>query len=236
MLRDAGSVLRLVGLRKAYGHGGKEIEALRGVDLCLAAGEMLAISGASGSGKSTLLHLAGLLEQPDAGRVWLDGQEVTHLPARALAAQRNRKLGFVFQAFHLLPRLSAQENVELPLRYRGLPERVRRQRAERALARVGLADRRRHRPGELSGGQCQRVAVARALVGEPRLLLADEPTGALDPRSGEEILALFGTLNREERLTLVIVTHSGAVAARCDRRLVMEAGRLLPEAAPAATG
>ncbi|MCJ2126314.1 ABC transporter ATP-binding protein [Methylobacterium sp. J-077] len=185
--------------------------------------------GASGSGKTTLMNLIGLLDRPSHGEIHLDGVPTAYLRDDDLAVLRNRRIGFVFQAFHLLPRLPALDNVALPLLYRGLGKRLRRARAAEALHKVGLADRASHRPDELSGGQRQRVAIARALVGGPTLLLADEPTGNLDSRAADDIMALFLALNRDLGVTILIVTHDPAVAARCPRRIVMRDGRVLDD-------
>ncbi|MCX6022012.1 MAG: ABC transporter ATP-binding protein [Chloroflexi bacterium] len=195
--------------------GDLEVAALRGVDLDIAQGEFVAIMGPSGSGKSTLMNMIGCLDQPSAGSYVLNGQEVADLSDRELAGVRNRTIGFVFQGFNLLARTSALENVELPMLYGRMPNR--RERAQAALERVGLGERMDHKPNELSGGQQQRVAIARALVTHPALILADEPTGALDTRTTEEIMALFGELNRDEGITIVLVTHAREVAEYTDR-------------------
>ncbi len=209
-------MIELRGLSRDYRVGDEVVHALRQVDLDIDAGELVAITGASGSGKSTLMNLIGCLDRPDAGTYRLAGDEVAGLSHDALAGVRSRKIGFVFQSFHLLPRQDAVANVALPLRYQRRADAV--ARAEAALRRVGLADRMRHRPNELSGGQRQRVAIARALAGEPAIILADEPTGALDSRTGAEVLDLFQQLHRDGR-TILIVTHDPAVAARCPRRV-----------------
>jgi len=203
--------------------GGGDVRALDGVSLQIERGERVAIVGASGSGKSTLMNILGLLDRPDSGRHRLDGQDVSSLGPTAQAKLRNAKIGFVFQAFHLLPRASALENVELPLIYSDRPaiDGL----GRRALDLVGLADRATHTPAELSGGQQQRVAIARALVNEPDLLLADEPTGNLDAHSAAEILAAFEALSATGR-TIVIVTHDPEVARRCPRRIRIEHGRI----------
>jgi putative ABC transport system ATP-binding protein len=204
--------------------GGPPVEALRGVSLSIERGDFVAIMGSSGSGKSTLMNVLGLLDRPDAGRYLLDGQDVAQLDVDRQAGVRNRRLGFVFQSFHLLPRASALENVELPLLYSDREDIA--GRGRRALERVGLADRIDHRPSELSGGQQQRVAIARALVNEPDLLLADEPTGNLDTGSAGEVMSVFESLHRAGN-TIVIVTHDPAIAGRCQRVARIEAGRVL---------
>jgi putative ABC transport system ATP-binding protein len=207
---------------------GETVQALAGVTLSIERGEFVAIVGSSGSGKSTLMNVVGLLDQPTAGRYLFDGQDVAGIGLDAQAAMRNRRIGFVFQAFHLLPRVSALENVELPLLYSdrrsiaGL--------GRRALEAVGLGDRVRHTPSELSGGQQQRVAIARALVNEPDLLLADEPTGNLDERSASDVLAIFQALHRAGR-TIVLVTHDARVAAHTRRICRIEGGRIVADAA-----
>ncbi|MEV7973653.1 ABC transporter ATP-binding protein [Cellulomonas sp. NPDC089187] len=213
-----GPVIDLAGARKTYRSGAIEFEALRGIDLRIGTGEYVAIMGPSGSGKSTLMNIIGCLDVLTAGTYQLAGEDVGDLDEVDLAEVRNRRLGFVFQQFHLLPALSAWRNVELPLIYRNLPAPERRERAVSALERVGLGDRLDNRPGELSGGQQQRVAVARALVGEPALILADEPTGNLDSVSTEDVLALFDELHAHGR-TIVLITHELEVAQRA-RRIV----------------
>lgn len=220
-------VIQATGLKRQYG-GATGLMALRGVSLTVEPGQFVALVGTSGSGKSTLLQLLGCLDRPNAGELFIDGLEVSTLTDEQLAGVRNKRLGFVFQSFHLLPRLRADENVALPLRYGGVPEKERLKRARALLERVGLGDRLDHRPSELSGGQCQRVAVARALVADPPLLLADEPTGNLDSKSGQEILDLFLELHREGR-TIVMVTHDPAVAAIADRRIHLEDGEIVRE-------
>ena len=219
------SLLQLEGVTKTYRMGDLEVPALRGVDLRVERGDLVAIMGPSGSGKSTLMNLLGCLDRPTSGRFLVDGQDVSQKDRAALAEVRNRTLGFVFQSFNLLPRTSAEENVELPLVYAGVPSRERRERARRALARVGLADRRRHHPSQLSGGQQQRVAIARALVNEPLVVRADEPTGNLDSRTSDEVMALFQEL-QGEGITIVLVTHEPDVAAWASRVLVVRDGRI----------
>ena len=213
-------------LVKTYMLGGVPIRALDGVSLSIADGELLAVMGPSGSGKSTLMNVLGCLDRPDSGRYLLGGEEVSRLSQNRLAEIRNRRIGFVFQTFNLLPRMTALENVELPLLYAGRSDA--REKAERALKMVGLADRMRHEPSQLSGGQRQRVAIARAIVVDPDIILADEPTGNLDSRTGDEILDLLKSLNAGGR-TVVMVTHDPRVAAHCRRRIRMMDGRIIGE-------
>jgi putative ABC transport system ATP-binding protein len=213
-------------LARHYVVGGEVVRALDGVSFEIGRGEWVAIVGQSGSGKSTLMNLVGCLDTPTSGAYRLNGADVAGLSDDALADLRNREIGFVFQTFQLLPRASALANVELPLVYRGMPRRERRRQAEAALEAVGLANRMHHRPNELSGGQRQRVAIARALVGEPSLLLADEPTGNLDSATGEEIIRLFDDLNRRGH-TIVLVTHEPRLAARCPRAIRLSDGRVV---------
>jgi putative ABC transport system ATP-binding protein len=210
------ALIELRGITKEYTIGKNDLAALRGVDLDVARGEFLAIMGPSGSGKSTLMNIIGCLDTPSAGTYRLAGRDVSRLGERELAKVRNREIGFVFQSFNLLPRSTSLCNVELPLIYGGLARRERRRRAVEALAAVGLADREQHRPSELSGGQCQRVAVARALVGKPALLLADEPTGNLDSATAAEILGLFCDIH-SRGTTIILVTHDESVARHAQR-------------------
>ncbi len=223
---DAVPVIRTRGLSKIYSAGTEaEVAALRGVDLSIARGEFVAIMGPSGSGKSTLMNLIGCLDTPSAGQYFCDGVDVSTLDKEALAKLRRDKIGFVFQGFHLLTRMDATDNVAMPLGYARVPHAERKARAREALAAVGLAERAGHRPNELSGGQQQRVAIARALVNNPPILLADEPTGALDSKTGEEILALFKRL-RDDGHTVILITHDAHVAAHADRTYVMRDGEL----------
>ena len=213
-------------LFKRYELGGETVTALDGVDLTVGAGEMVSITGPSGSGKSTLMHIIGCLDRPDEGIYRLAGEDVSRMSRDRLAEVRNRRIGFIFQTFNLLPRMSSLENVELPLLYGGQDDS--RAKAAAALERVGLADRMRHEPNQLSGGQRQRVAIARALVMDPALLLADEPTGNLDSRTGQEILGLFRLLHREGH-TIMIVTHDPSVASCCGRQVRLRDGRIVED-------
>ena len=226
---DTAPVILTRGLGKVYSAGTEaEVVALRGVDVRIERGEFVAIMGPSGSGKSTLMNLIGCLDTPTSGTYECDGVDVSTLDAEELATLRRDKIGFVFQGFHLLPRMHATDNVAMPLGYARVAPAERRQRALAALASVGLAERAGHRPNELSGGQQQRVAIARALVNSPPILLADEPTGALDSKTGEEILALFKRL-RDEGHTVILITHDAHVAAHADRTYVMRDGELHAE-------
>ena len=220
--------LEAVGIQKAYLVGGKPLPILRDLDLVVEAGEMVAIVGASGVGKSTLLHVLGGLDRVDAGRIAIAGTDVTSLQDADLVAFRNRQVGFVFQFHHLLPEFSALENAEMPMRIARTPLREARARAEELLGRVGLVDRLTHRPGTLSGGEQQRVAVARALIMRPAVLLADEPTGDLDEQTAETLHGLLRDMHQAYGLTSVIATHNPRLAAACDRILRLESGRLSP--------
>jgi len=222
----SGPLIAIDRLARHYVVGGETVRALDGVSFDIRQGEWVAIMGQSGSGKSTLMNLLGCLDTATSGTYRLNGADVETLSDDALADLRNKEIGFVFQTFQLLPRASAVANVELPLVYRGLPRRERRAMAEAALRSVGLANRMHHRPNELSGGQRQRVAIARALVGEPSILLADEPTGNLDSQTGEEIVRLFGELHARGH-TIILVTHEPKLAARCPRAIKLMDGRIL---------
>ncbi|MEU7698201.1 ABC transporter ATP-binding protein [Streptomyces sp. NPDC039028] len=222
-------VVRLRGVTKEYAGG---VRALDGVDLTVTEGELLGIVGPSGSGKSTLLHIVGTLDRPSSGTVEIAGYDIASLSDRRLSALRARRIGFVFQAFHLVPGVGALENVAEGLLYSGLPRARRRKMAAEALARVGLADRMRHRPHELSGGQKQRVAIARAVVGEPALLLADEPTGALDSASGGAVMTLLHELNAEGA-TIAVITHDTEIAGRLPRQVRIRDGRVVDDTSPA---
>ena len=220
------TVVRTVGLTRRYKMGDAFVDALRGVDLTIARGEFVALVGPSGSGKSTVLNLISGLDRPTSGQVWINGTELSASDERTLTRHRRQHVGFVFQSFNLLPRLTAEENVALPLMFSGVPEKERRTRARVLLEGVGLGPRLTHRPTQLSGGEQQRVAIARALVGQPALLLADEPTGNLDTAIGAEIMALLKELNQERELTLLVVTHDPEVAAFADRVVKLRDGQV----------
>lgn len=221
-------MLALQDVSRVYAHGAIRVEALRGMSLEVSRGEFVAICGPSGSGKTTLMNILGCLDRPTAGRYALEDVEVEGLPDDALARLRNRRIGFVFQTFNLLPRMTALRNVELPMVYAGVPRADRGTRALEALEAVGLSARATHRPAELSGGEQQRVAIARALVNRPALVLADEPTGNLDVRAADEILALLRRLNREGT-TLILVSHNPRVAAQAERVITLEDGRIVSD-------
>jgi putative ABC transport system ATP-binding protein len=217
-------VIELINVVKIYDQGAAEVRALRGVSLKIHAGDFITIRGSSGSGKSTLMNILGCLDRPSAGDYYLDGDNVQRMSKTALAHLRNRKLGFVFQGFNLLKRMSAVENVEMPLVYSGMSPQRRREKALRMLELVDLKQRAYHQPNQLSGGQQQRVAIARALVNEPQILFADEPTGNLDSKTGTEILTEFERLNRELGQTIVMVTHDAVVAERAPRQILVRDG------------
>ncbi|MCA1953599.1 MAG: ABC transporter ATP-binding protein [Anaerolinea sp.] len=222
-------VIEATNLTKVYKMGMVEVQALRGASLKIRRGEMVSIMGPSGSGKSTLMNILGCLDHPTGGEYILDGEKVSNLRDDQLAVIRNRKVGFVFQSFNLLPRATALSNVELPLRYAGVAARQRHERAIEALQSVGLGERMRHKPTELSGGQQQRVAIARALVNRPAILMADEPTGNLDSKSGKEIMELLLRLNRESGTTVIIVTHDPSVGAQTQRIIRIYDGLVVEE-------
>ncbi|HEX3815527.1 MAG TPA: ABC transporter ATP-binding protein [Mycobacteriales bacterium] len=228
-------VIELADVRKVYGSGEFHVEALRGVSLSIPQGDFVAIMGPSGSGKSTLMHILGCLDVLTSGQYLLAGEDVSRMDEFELAEVRNRQIGFVFQQFNLLPSLTASRNVELPLSYAGVSRDQRRQRAQAALERVGLGDRVSHRPGEMSGGQQQRVAVARALVSDPALVLADEPTGNLDSSATEDVLGLFAELHEQGR-TVVLITHEADVAARAGRIIRLWDGAIASDAPGGAGG
>lgn len=224
--KEMPSTILLHGIRKLYRIGGETLAALDGIDLDIRRGEFAALMGPSGSGKSTLMNILGCLDRPSAGSYLLDGAEVAGLDDDALAATRNKKIGFVFQNFNLLPRISALDNVALPLVYAGVGRRERTERAQEMLAAVGLSDRGAHLPNELSGGQRQRVAIARALVNDPHIIMADEPTGNLDTKSTQEIMDIFERMH-EKGHTIILVTHEPEIALRASRQLLVRDGRIM---------
>lgn len=217
-------------LKKTYLLGGEEVHALDDVSLDIKPHEFVAIIGQSGSGKSTFMNMLGCLDRPDSGGIMLDGTDILKCKEKELSMIRNQKIGFIFQQFHLLPKLTALENVELPLIYQGMPTKKRREKAKKALKEVGLEKRMDHKPNQLSGGQQQRVAIARALVGEPSLILADEPTGNLDSRSGKDIMSLLHNLH-EEGNTIVLITHDNSVAMEADRQVQIKDGKIIKDSA-----
>jgi putative ABC transport system ATP-binding protein len=220
------ALIQLEDVSKTYDSGENAVLALRGVDVAITRGEFVSIIGPSGSGKSTLMHILGCLDTPSGGKYWLDGEDVAELSSRALARIRNQKIGFVFQTFNLLPRATIWKNVELPLLYAGMGRDERRAQAMEALQRVGLDNRAKHRPNELSGGQRQRVAIARALVNKPSLILADEPTGNLDTKTGGDIIKIFEGLAAANE-TIVLVTHDPGIAARTQRSIKIVDGGIV---------
>ena len=220
------ALIELVDIHQSFSVGPVVVDVLQHLNLEIARGDFAAIMGPSGSGKSTLMNIIGLLDRPSHGRYLLQGREIGSMSDDELATLRNATIGFVFQSFHLLPRLNAWRNVGLPLVYRGIERREIRRRAHAMLEKVGLESRADHRPDELSGGQCQRVAIARALVGEPELLLADEPTGALDFETGREIMKLLRDLNAQQGTTAVVITHDHAIASQCPRHFRLHRGEL----------
>jgi putative ABC transport system ATP-binding protein len=231
-----GALITCQDLWKIYRLGDVDVQALRGVDLEIQRGEFVAIMGASGSGKSTLMNILGCLDTPTKGRYWLDGRNVASSSQDQLAEIRNHEIGFVFQNFNLIPRTSAWENVQLPLFYRGISLREQRILATAALARVGLAGREHHAPAQLSGGQQQRVAIARALVASPSILLADEPTGNLDTESSREIMEVLDSLNKQEGMTVIVVTHEPDIATYASRELMVKDGQIVDDRRTASPG
>jgi putative ABC transport system ATP-binding protein len=227
---EAEPVVRLIDVRKTYQMGEQDVAALDGVDLTIDPGEFIAIIGPSGSGKSTLMHILGLLDRPTSGSYLFEGRDVQNLTSDELADLRSRRLGFVFQSYNLLARTTALENVELPMLYAGVPETERRKRALQALGVVGIAEMEQHISNQMSGGQQQRVAIARALVNDPSLILADEPTGALDSKSSDDIMHLFAQLNAERGMTILLVTHERDVARKAKRIVTFRDGKIISDA------
>ena len=231
-MSDGRQLIRMRGIYKRFNVGlENELEILHGIDLDVKEGEFVSIVGASGSGKSTLMNLIGALDRPTEGSYWLDGTVIEDADDRELSAIRNRKIGFVFQNFNLIGRTNALRNVELPMLYAGVPQKKRTERAQMLLDMVGMADRMTHQPNELSGGQKQRVAIARAMANDPAIILADEPTGALDSKTGRMVMDLFHQLNREQGKTIVLITHNRELAMETQRVLTMRDGVLSEEAA-----
>lgn len=220
-------MLKLIDIRKTYKIGPTEIEVLKGVNLEIANGELLSIMGQSGCGKSTLMNIIGLLDKPTSGAYFIEDKAISYTDDDTLSAIRNKKIGFVFQQYNLLPKLTALDNVGIPLIYRGENEDVIKQKSIKFLTKVGMQDSTHHKPSELSGGQQQRVAIARALIGKPKIILADEPTGAVDTHVGQEIMNLFKRLNREDGITIVIVTHDPNIAKQCKRFVTIKDGVIL---------
>lgn len=225
------SVIRLEDIYKSYKMGKQQQTVLHGLSLTINQGEMVALMGASGSGKSTIMNIVGLLDKASQGKYFLNDQDVSTLTENQMAVIRNQMIGFVFQHFFLLPKLTAEANVALPLQYRGVEPKEIKQRVGHMLERVSMADRAHHRPSELSGGQQQRVALARALVGEPSIILADEPTGALDSKTSDEVMALFTELNQKEGRCLFIITHDPDIAKACQRQIDIRDGRIIKDTA-----
>lgn len=222
-------MIQLASIKKSYSLGNEDVLVLNGIDLKINRGEFISIMGPSGSGKSTLMNIIGFLDRPTEGTYFLNGKEVLHYKEHELAKIRNRAIGFVFQQFNLLPRLNALKNVELPMIYAGVKKKEREERAKEALEKVGLADRMLHLPNELSGGQKQRVAIARAIVNKPDLILADEPTGALDTKTSEQIMELFTMLNKEDGTTVIVVTHEEEVASYANRLILLRDGYIVQD-------
>ncbi|MCM3053728.1 MULTISPECIES: ABC transporter ATP-binding protein [Bacillaceae] len=222
-------MIQLASIKKSYSLGNEDVLVLNGIDLKINRGEFISIMGPSGSGKSTLMNIIGFLDRPTEGTYFLNGKEVLQYKEHELAKIRNRAIGFVFQQFNLLPRLNALKNVELPMIYAGVKKKEREERAKEALEKVGLADRMLHLPNELSGGQKQRVAIARAIVNKPDLILADEPTGALDTKTSEQIMELFTMLNKEDGTTVIVVTHEEEVASYANRLILLRDGYIVQD-------